>query len=318
MQSDEEIERLIDESMSFYMKHYDLKFWRIAPDEPKIILGRANENQCRFCRKTAPEVKFKNIAHAIPEALGNNTIFTRYECDDCNQLFGNTIENDFGNWFLPRKVFAGLRGKNKYPTFKSRDKKSRIDWSDQGMHVDHQEDSDFFVVDEINKTLQFDMDVPSYVPSNVWKTFIKMGISLVEDEKYRYFGDAVAWLMGSLRPEEIVRTLPIQSYTMPGPSRASSIIVSMLYRNNDYLKLPYAMLVVHYGMQSFQINIPSATKDFAVEIDGLEMPILPLFSAEEVKKYGIPQLKELDLSGDQLVRGEKLIFKGTYGDRGDL
>ena len=43
-----------------------------------------------------PAVSFRQEAHAIPEALGNKTLFVSYECDRCNNSFGRGIENDLG------------------------------------------------------------------------------------------------------------------------------------------------------------------------------------------------------------------------------
>lgn len=312
-QSDEEVARLIHEATLFYAKNYDLKIWRVGRSSSgKVFLGSATNRKCRFCRRSEPDVSFRNNAHAIPEALGNNTIFSNYECDVCNQEFGETIENDFGNWFLPRRMLAGLKGKNEYPKIKSRDRKSRLDWRDTGLHVDNADESDFFIADEESKTLQLNLDVPSYTPVNVWRAFVKMGISLVEESRYRYFSDAVAWVKGDLKPNERVRTWPIQSYAMPGPSKITDVTIAMLYRNNDWLKLPYAMLLINYGIHSFQVHIPSSAKDFMVEDGGIDMPLVPMFSAVDIKQYGVPQLIELDLSGDQVVKGERFTVRGTY------
>jgi hypothetical protein len=51
-----------------------------------------------FCGESSPEDTFKLEAHALPEALGNKSLTTTYECDACNQGFGRGIENDFGHW----------------------------------------------------------------------------------------------------------------------------------------------------------------------------------------------------------------------------
>jgi hypothetical protein len=33
-------------------------------------------------------------AHALPESISNKSLFTYYECDACNQAFGEGCEND--------------------------------------------------------------------------------------------------------------------------------------------------------------------------------------------------------------------------------
>lgn len=43
--------------------------------------------------KSYPEVTFKNRAHQIPNSLGAKKI-TRFECDNCNSLFGHATKTD--------------------------------------------------------------------------------------------------------------------------------------------------------------------------------------------------------------------------------
>jgi len=75
------------------------------PDKQKRV--------CRYCHKSMPETTFKEIAHTIPEALGNKSIITNDECDICNHFFGCGIEQDFISIFdLPRLLFdvSGKKG----------------------------------------------------------------------------------------------------------------------------------------------------------------------------------------------------------------
>ena len=81
---------------------------------------RLKPESCRFCRRPASEVSFKARAHALPNSIGNIAIFCEDECDDCNHLFGSTIENDFGNWSSLHRTFAQISGKSGYPTFKTK------------------------------------------------------------------------------------------------------------------------------------------------------------------------------------------------------
>ena len=80
-----------EKSVQFYANNYDvLASWLVQPGK-KIILGEKEDRKCRFCGKRPPEVSFRKIAHAIPEALGNKSIQSLYECDSCNEAFGNGI-----------------------------------------------------------------------------------------------------------------------------------------------------------------------------------------------------------------------------------
>ncbi|WP_410170263.1 HNH endonuclease [Agrobacterium tumefaciens] len=77
----------------FHENRYDIiGQWLLTPGT-KVVLGDSTTRKCRFCDRAEPEVSFKGVAHAIPESLGNKTIESMYECDDCNSLFGRGIEN---------------------------------------------------------------------------------------------------------------------------------------------------------------------------------------------------------------------------------
>ena len=85
----------IEEALSFYTSFYDsVGSWTLLPGKIEPILGKNEAQRCRFCGGYSPGVSFQQQAHAIPEALGNKTLFTSYECDNCNQKFGRGIEND--------------------------------------------------------------------------------------------------------------------------------------------------------------------------------------------------------------------------------
>ena len=311
-QSDEIIDRVIAESIRFYAKNYQLQTWEMGKGKDKVVLGSKGINKCRFCLRSSPEASFRNEAHAIPESLGNKSIFTRYECDECNQRFGNTIENDLGSWFLPIRTFSGIKGKNNYPTIKSRDGKSRIESSLRGINIAHQSDNRFFSSDEENKILTFNVPVPKYRPIGVWKSFIKIGLSLIDENRIGYFEDTIKWLVDDPKGHQPIRMWPVQSYFIPGPGRSDSISVSMLYRIDDYVKLPYAMLFIMYGSQSFQVIIPSNRKDFAVEAPSFQLPMLLPFDEETAKQYGFPRVMQFDLSRTDFVEDEEVTIQGTY------
>jgi hypothetical protein len=90
--------------------HYETKY-RIAgacllvKSETKIKLGSRDHRRCRFCGKSKPDVTFRQVTHALPEAIGNKSITIFYECDSCNQKFGAGIETEFGKWSKPLRTF---------------------------------------------------------------------------------------------------------------------------------------------------------------------------------------------------------------------
>ncbi|MDE0360368.1 MAG: hypothetical protein OXI74_04280 [Rhodospirillaceae bacterium] len=125
------------EVVDFYVKYYGATEPLILRPGRKVVLGDRNNRVCRFCEKSDSEVAFRLDAHAMPEALGNKSLFTNYECDDCNQFFGCGIENDLGNWSKPSRTFARIAGKNGVPTLKKGGAGQgwRIEHKTTGFHI---------------------------------------------------------------------------------------------------------------------------------------------------------------------------------------
>src|SRR5574344_1335343 len=104
--------------------HEHLEFWNDNYDviadynvTEKIVLGEKNK-RCRFCSESYPNVSFTDEAHAIPIALDNKLIFTNYECNTCNHLYGESIEDHLMKYFLPYKYTAKILGRKKELKYK--------------------------------------------------------------------------------------------------------------------------------------------------------------------------------------------------------
>ena len=54
--------------------------------------------------------RFKNVSHAIPEALGNKRVISLEECDDCNSSY-SAYEGELAKMLTVERVFAAARGK---------------------------------------------------------------------------------------------------------------------------------------------------------------------------------------------------------------
>ncbi|MCB1463213.1 MAG: hypothetical protein KDJ90_12500 [Nitratireductor sp.] len=112
----------------------------------KLTLGSAEHPQyCRFCRRDEPVVTFKDEAHALPGAFGIIGLFSNYECDTCNHLFGEGIENHLGNWTKPMRTLSRIKGRSRVPTIKKPgpDKGWRVEYSDTGFQLKEYEDDPF-------------------------------------------------------------------------------------------------------------------------------------------------------------------------------
>jgi hypothetical protein len=78
----------------------------IAPQ----YLGDEDEPRCRFCERTQPRAEFQGSRLAIPEFLGNESLFTAEICDDCYAQFRAGVEADLERFTRPVRRGLGATG----------------------------------------------------------------------------------------------------------------------------------------------------------------------------------------------------------------
>jgi hypothetical protein len=295
-----------DEAAEFYGKNYDsIGRWILKPGT-KIVLGDSQNDVCRFCGRRSPEVTFKLEAHAIPEALGNKSLSSTYECDDCNQAFGRGIENDLGNWSKPIRTFARIRGKSGVPTLK---KSSNGGWriefaATSGFSIKTYEDDPIFEIDEAAKRVTFRLRRDTYVPVAVLKAFVKIGLTLMPEAEMVHFRETLAWIRETNHQLGFVTEFPVLYTFQPGPMPSDLIVAFLLRRKPTASDVPYAFLVLAYGNEVFQVLLPSPEQD--ASIDGKPITLYPFPSPghPDRRRYGTPRTGKLDLTGRDPVKGE--------------
>ena len=200
----------------FYDRHY-------AGAEPiflepgmKLMLGSGERPRyCRFCGKDEPTVTFKDEAHALPAAFGNTGLFSNYECDACNHLFGEGIENHLGNWTKPMRTLSRIRGRSGVPTIKKpgAEKGWRVEYSGTGFQLKEYEDEPFFEVDEEAKQVCFELHRDTYIPVAALKGLVKIGLTLIPDVETQHFRETYQWIR-----DPTTRVTSSPSFRCSGPS----------------------------------------------------------------------------------------------------
>lgn len=311
----------IDAAAAYYDINYDfIGQWFLRP-EIKIKLGPDRPTLCRFCGQGPSEVTFRPEAHALPEAIGNKSLTTTYECYVCNQAFGRGIENEFRNWSKPMRTFARIRGKSGVPSLKKGSSGGwRIDYgTNTGFVVNEYEDDPIFDLDEATKTITFRLRRDTYVPIAVLKTFVKMGLTLMPEAEMSNFTEALAWIRETGHTVRFVKKgeFPVLYTFQPGPMPNDLIAVFLLRRKASVATVPYAFLVLAYGNEVFQVCLPSPERDAALSGRTLNMIAFPAPGHPDAEKYGVPRTETLDLTGTQPVKGEVFsIGMGLEGLRG--
>jgi HNH endonuclease len=303
-------------ALNFYADNYDIVGqWILENGGPTVIVGDMATRRCRFCCLGAPQVTFKKQAHAIPEMLGNRTLLSAHECDDCNDEFGRGIENQFGYWSKPSRLFARIKGKSGIPAIKQGPAGGwRIEPRDVGLELMHGAEDTVMEVDEASKTLTFRMKRDSYVPIAVLKAFVKMGLSLIPDTNVADLRTAFAWIKDADHRNEISMAQSVLWTFVPGPTIGNTISLLVLRRKNDFLKLPFMIFSLRYGSDSFQVLLPCPEKDWAIAGSSIGLPPFPVSMDSVPAPHGQPVRRRLDLSGSTVVTGEDVTVQATYGE----
>ena len=186
----------------------------IVPDK-KVIKGQKEKQKrkCIYCggRINDGKTKYKEVAHAIPEALGNIKFIQNEECDACNDYFAGNAEEDLCNFLIWKRLQYGLKGKKGYPIFQLTEGRYAkfFDYEKEEYETDwgRFEALKTFVKEKkvkgpivISKELPKSNDnfefsyVKNYIPQHVYKTLVKCVIGLIGNECLSPFAKTIEWL----------------------------------------------------------------------------------------------------------------------------
>jgi hypothetical protein len=305
-----------NELIAYYEQNYEtIDVWSFTPQE-KIRLGNKHDRQCRFCDRREPDVTFKKKAHAIPEAIGNKSLLTYYECDECNEAFGSGIETDFGNWSKPMRTMSRIKGKTGVPTIRERrDGGWRIEYHPTGLKANQDEIDKVMEVNQDTKTLTFRLRRDPYTPVSVLKALIKMGLSVFPDSEMPHFRPALDWIRPGNTKVTLVNPTSVLHTFIGGSTRSDLITISTLRRKNDSLLIPYAFFLLTYGSEMFQTFVPSAAKDRHVYGNMINLPRFPNIRDLDNGENGNSTTSLLDLSGTSVVTNDVITLDLAYENR---
>ena len=263
----------------YYIKNYDCVFTYVHNmGETQAIIDPIGK-VCRFCGKRYPEVKFKKKAHAISEMIGNKEFVLRNECDTCNGFFGQRLEDDFGKYLGLGRTLSQIYGKEGIPSYKSKDGKNRIDFTEKGIVIQARSDSQ--LIERHDNYMIFHAVRDTFTPVAVYKALVKMALSLIPYEQMPCFIDTVNWIR---EESHVISKYNMDDYEyvieryVPGANpmqlRASGFI-----RKDDNLIVPYYQFLLEFANYSYQIIVPCKSKDD--KLAGHKVNLVPIPGAYE-------------------------------------
>lgn len=217
---------------------------------------------CRYCNKNVNEVSFTQATHLLPELLGKNKIYTYDECNNCNSLFSK-YETHLSIFIRPHISMLGVQGKTKIPAFHSRtidrDENTRTtltyDKENDNRNIVVRDVEDY-VIDYENKTGHIVFRKQPFIPLLVYKSLVKIGLSLLPKEFDMYNKKVFEWL--SNRRNDIdfitngfITTIHKQKFNNPSASlyRAKTL-------STESVEFPEYILILCFCKSNYS-SIPS-------------------------------------------------------------
>ena len=276
-------------------------------DNEKIALGDKSNRKCRFCDKSENKTTFKNKAHAIPEFIGNKTLVTFYECDACNTKFSKLLESQMANCFNLWHTVSQIKGKNGVPSFKTNQKKSRIDVRELNVEIINNESDQLANYDDIKKTLVLKAKKATYIPIAVYKCLVKMALTIMPVDELKNFQTTIAWINENehINSPHNLKSLFILRTLVYGINPFPFVSCTLWRRKFDALdSVPFMIFMVTYGNFAFQVHLPLCIED------------IKLINSE-VKMIYIPTYIDTDENFNEITR-EKLNFNSKQPIKGEI
>lgn len=168
-------------------------------DESPVYVGEQNKSKriCRFCQK--PQRNYKDVAHAIPEALGNTKLFCNEECDTCNHEL-NVIEDNFITLMDVRRAMFRIKrkGTSEVPNIDGQNFVIRGDVSGNPI-IYYMEDAlpnGWQNMDVIPIRLNLKYKTTN---ENIYKALCKIAIDLMPSEYVSQFSETIGWISSNGR-----------------------------------------------------------------------------------------------------------------------
>lgn len=309
------IETEINKRIQLFEDNYTILFTSLDVKD-KIHIGKKIKKVCRFCHKDEKETSFKNVAHAIPESIGNKKIILDEECDDCNKFFSENIEVHFDKLTKPLRNVGKIKGKRNVPSYKTKDKLSRIDVKD-GFKIQERIDSRITIFDEKNNQIIINYEVEPYIPQAVYKTLVKMALSVMPSDELENFKEAIHWIREPDHAKIFMRPLKVLTTFIPGPNKHPEPVVFLFKRKTETNKYPYSIFVIAFGNMIYQIVVPSL---YGIERGSETTTTIIKFPSpfEITNKYGKVKHGIEDWTGSEVVKDKTIPVHLSYESMEEL
>lgn len=255
------------------------------------------QRRCIFCGSST--AKFSKVAHAISETVGNKSLVSHFECDECNKEFGEKLEDNLGKYMLPYKIITQVFGKKSKLISKdlSTDDSFRIQVNKnktifevvetKGMII---ETKDTGIIKMVDGGFEISIPRQHYSPMAVYCSFLKMAYSIMPLEFYEQYVKHIVILKQIVAKdsmycdEEKVRAMELNPNCglfcfFPGINPLGGINV-ILWQKVSSEEKSYPKMLLTLEIKNFSFTIPV----LADNEQGIFK--IPQFSSDKEMQYG--------------------------------
>jgi hypothetical protein len=299
-------------------ENYDVLFVGSYSRGKKEYVGPSPAVSCRFCEESIPDVSFKLEAHALSELLGNRQLVVTDECDDCNRLFAESLEDHLGKFTKPYRVLGQVKGKKRIPSYKTPAQLSRIDFEPgKGISIAERQDDRFVELVEEENRVKIKFMLERHIPAAVYKALVKMALSLMPLSELGEFRLTKRWIRH--RDHTIPFISPLQALVtfVPGPKPFVKTSAMLLRKKSTSTtaELPYCMFVVSFGNLQMQVMVPALSDRKGG--DGPAQFLIPRCPTPFNKAwpFGAPKPTVFDLTSGESTEPREFTMTMHYGSK---
>jgi predicted HTH transcriptional regulator len=216
---------------------------------------------CKYCGKSmSNSATFHKEAHAIPESIGNKTIISADECDDCNDFFSKTIDKDIFEYLKLFRVLYGQKGKTGIPKLKFKNETSITHNGKMAIIVQKIHGNE----DKINFSEDF-LKIPLELADkinfmNIYRSLVKYVLAVIPNDEINNFTETVKWIM-NIKNNGDIMDLPSVAAKIDSINYYEQPILMVYKRKTDDVSLPYMYAELRIAIYIFVYIIPFSNKD---------------------------------------------------------
>ena len=242
--------------------------------------------------------------------MGNDSLFSYYECDECNQRF-SIYESDFAEFMKIYHCILKVKGKRGIPSYRMNT--SRVDIEGTTTSIKQYEGDPTLQcdIDEVNKKLKITA-LRTYTPIHVYKALVKMALTILPEEDFEHCKSALNFL--NQEPVSVNIPLPVvvQMYGQ-GVDVHHSVMAAIFKRRDDAKDKVFSyVFLLAYNNMCFQMPIYGCDLDKFAEGEPVNFFAIPTFPL--LDGYPLILNSVVDLSSSEKKTKEPISVSFSFAD----